>query len=135
MREIKFRLRADKDKVVGYEKWSHGIRNFDADMWIDTPKWLYSVDDKYWTPSLILHRYKDAFTGITDKNGKEIYEGDIGINIWDELCEVKFGNYLFGNYHDGFYCIGKFGFHPLPFHESFEIIGNIHENPDLLEEK
>ena len=83
-------------------------------------------------------RYKDVipetigqYTGLTDKNGKKIFEGDI----------VKGENWLHRDhnihrvvYHEGgFYYIDKDG---EPWHhdhiEDIEIIGNIHDNPELL---
>lgn len=75
------------------------------------------------------------FTGLLDKSGKEIYEGDIvnvlkhyeGDSLYqDEICETKFSD-------GGFYFTkpGKLGSYFEPYKEC-EIIGNIYENPELL---
>ena len=73
------------------------------------------------------------FTGLLDKNGKEVYEGDI-VNCIDTnpaIFEVKF-------IEGGFCCTSN---NILPFDiNSFypstgcriEVIGNIHENPELM---
>jgi hypothetical protein len=71
------------------------------------------------------------YTGLKDKNGKEIYEGDVG----------KCGYFGIGfvRYHKGYW---EFGFKEgdevlfccLPEISDFEVIGNIYQNPELLEE-
>ncbi len=89
-------------------------------------------------------KYEDGilmqFTGLKDKNGKEIYEGDIlkGLdpnNEAIELFEVEWDNkysgyffeYAFSDYgRSTIGCGIEFGF-------EFEIIGNIYENPELME--
>lgn len=78
------------------------------------------------------------YTGIHDKNGKEIYEGD----ILKDVGEIKFGvwyayleNGLGGSYHiTGFYIPGDSGEPDRPIEDDQfnEVIGNIYENPELL---
>ena len=95
--------------------------------------------------------YKDAevdsdtvgqFTGLTDKNGRKIFEGDI---IHLEYSQVFFGGVYFGeytaevSYKEG--CFITDGINngdeietPLSGfdNDEVEIIGNIHDNPELL---
>ncbi|KXS58568.1 hypothetical protein AWJ03_12160 [Listeria monocytogenes] len=78
----------------------------------------YSFDD------VVLMQY----TGLKDKNGNKIFEGDIG---WDEHNEcygvVKFEEgkflYVWENIAEDLWEVA----------DSIEICGNIHENPELLE--
>jgi len=76
----------------------------------------------------------EQFTGLLDKNGKEIYEGDIieykssnfrGIVKYHTSPETRF-------YLDG-YDFGK-KWHELHATSDLEIIGNKFENPELIEE-
>ncbi len=70
------------------------------------------------------------YTGLQDKNGKRIFEGDI----------VADGNEIFVCFWDGcnveFGVKNKdlsFGIAYLPIAE-YEVIGNIHDNPELMDE-
>ena len=81
------------------------------------------------------------FTGLTDKNGKRIFEGDIVAQNWydyDEPRDDSFGKVVFCEYDCSFSVmdVNKDGFMPLgrcgSYHWEVEVIGNIHDNPELL---
>ena len=112
-REIKFR--AWDKQVKKFCNWEHAVT-------IDLDGEIYRNRTEDKAPFLILMQY----TGLKDKNGKEIYEGDI-VKLVKNLREqgeesmftVKFQNAMF----QPFFAIkGK----------DVTIRGNIYENPDLL---
>ena len=74
------------------------------------------------------------YTGLKDRNGKEIYEGDILGTDNQEPLHVEFSDK-----HAGFVFVDEFDKYGTTkysakdiFYESFEVIGNIYENPELL---
>lgn len=72
----------------------------------------------------------EQFTGNHDKNGKEIYEGDIvKLEVLSEPVRHKGTYWIKSNFkvhYDGQ------SFYPGRLSQS-EVIGNVHENPELLE--
>ncbi|WP_271006695.1 YopX family protein [Listeria seeligeri] len=75
------------------------------------------------------------FTGLTDENGKKIFEGDIvEIDVHDHLD----GNVIKGKviFLEGAWLVtdsGSFAISLWSEINEIEVIGNIHENPELLE--
>ena len=87
------------------------------------------------------------FTGLTDKNGKRIFEGDMIKPFDDEIdkmvVEFRQGQFLLCSYGERGYMAeygweesgnyGCFEAEPLSsYGDDIEVIGNIHDNPELL---
>ena len=133
MREILFR---GKHKATG--KWCEGNLNIDKQGVAiitpdDTPLGCYGQVD----PDTV-----GQYTGLTDKNGKKIFEGDIvdmGDNWWDAFGPAGHDSQKTIVHWSEEHC----GFDPFANYdcdcgvyiqaERCTVIGNIHDNPELLE--
>ena len=136
MREIKFRAWL-KDKremcevlMINFQKSYIGVKTKDYNIIQVGISWKYT-QKVAWFDDVELMQY----TGLKDKNGKEIYEGDV-------LSKESYWGWFVG-FEDGAFC-------KVPLNEvqrlnwehyrliqdkisDWEIIGNIYENPELLE--
>ncbi len=121
MREIKFRA-----KDIASNKWLFGdIRHHKDDVCI--------FDQGGTKGEQVKRETVGQFTGLRDINGKDIYEGDIlDVSYADEesYLEVRFVRGVFaflwnGDLDDEFPCNA-------PTHEWAKVIGNIYDNPELL---
>lgn len=132
VRKIKFR---GKDIDTG--EWRYGYLSFfytagrDKNGFILTDKaQIYSQEDGRCYD--VLAETVGQFTGLFDKNGKEIYEDDMimqrGYNGM-YTCVVKFdsGAFIIG-YHSGSSTLVK----PMLIQKNGIVIGNIFDNPNLL---
>ena len=135
MRAIKFRAWDDGEKrwLHGYEPGGMGC-NICGEV-IALGGWLSEVP---------LERYNDVvieqYIGLTDKNGREIYEGDIlefrdfdGVEPSIDLVVIEWG---FGGWmgrYDGSEDTEMIDDLCIDGHVDGTVIDNIHDNPELME--
>lgn len=127
MRTIKFR-----GESILTDEWLYGDLVHSA----DNKRFGILVNDKdSYDECEVAPETVGQFTGLYDKDGKEIYEGDIlrfG-NSPSGVCEVKW-NESIAAFCICFYFEGEIGSRPLGGGVEFAIIGNIHDNPELLKQ-
>lgn len=154
MREILFRAKAinrdpNREYRTNYKNgdWIYGLieRIYDERF----PNIPSTMIDQYGVSNIdVDYKTISEYTGLTDKNGKKIFEGDI-VKCYDKNVDESFcAIIMFGN-PNGFY---NYGWQLKPIGETdfnvdilcwvdmedagayIEIIGNIFENPELWEE-
>ena len=136
MREILFRGKGDK-------KYNDGMWYFGVPIRCDDGDWQICTNN---SKRVVIPETIGQYTGVTDKNGERIFEGDIV--KYKEAC--KFGdNDEMEESEEQYLCTNivefKNGrFFPLPQRcdcedyffsygsYDFEVVGNVHDNPELL---
>ncbi|MFW9872178.1 MAG: YopX family protein [Candidatus Thorarchaeota archaeon] len=164
MREIKFRGKTiDRFNKNHVSKWVYGCLIETKPNKVDGEWSAYIMERPTFIPSKTIPVEKfievdfktvGQFVGLTDKHGKEIYEGDIIKNNWHNIngksigCVwvVKFGEHQTS---EDFYACSAYGWygeakngethtlHDLPSDGEYdvEIIGTVHEHPELIKYK
>lgn len=129
-RVIKFRaLRDDmSDCTFKYGQLTYGVDTLNGELYPKIHE-SYHYKEAY----SCLPNTEGQFTGLHDKNGVEIYEGDIladdyyglATNIYIPEWENNLSRFVFIDPFDGDVL-------DLDFILDFIVIGNIHQNPELL---
>lgn len=126
MREYKFRGKTKNPKV---NKWVYGYLADD-----------YHISEKNELGYTYIRKETiGEYTGLKDQNGKEIYEGDVVAMQFQRACKRKKAVIKYIDKYAGFVLTEtlkekentSLGDYQM---ENVEVIGNIYDNPELLEE-
>jgi uncharacterized phage protein (TIGR01671 family) len=137
-RQFKFRAWDDKENkwLLGYDYPNLGGVNLLGECILygewekETNEFIFEKNNKSLSDLKIMQ-----FTGLHDVNGKEIYEGDIikgkTFSSNENTFIVSFNN-GYGCYQIQTFGNKKFSIPIKSFYKDLEVIGNIHDNPELL---
>ncbi len=124
MRLIKFRIWDEIERKMHYSAFNVSFSGSNSGEVVDAG---WRDPSKNFGIRCILMQY----IGIKDKNGREIYEGD----VVKSSAAFTLQKVEWGDFHSGFiFCGGSFIKTSCPNCYTNEIIGNVYENPELIKE-
>ncbi|MCG0674835.1 hypothetical protein IMAU20009_02726 [Lactiplantibacillus plantarum] len=123
--------------MIKFRAWDNRYKEYIKNVMIDMCGKVYFDDGVATQDDLDIH--VDMSTGLTDVNGKEIYEGDIvhGYDQEPDRDDGYIGSSVTDvvNFKYGAFWIGDSWYKVMVMTPPIvEVIGNVHENPELLED-
>lgn len=135
MRTIKFR-----GKTIRSKEWVYSSTISQGTIKRKANEWFMEISENVWKG--LQEGTLGQFTGLHDKNGKEIYEGDLievdgrlfGVVEWHKDGYFFINDTIVGVRNDGgeYSPIGEMVRYFSNHGHDFSVIGNIHDNPELV---
>lgn len=131
-------------RPIKFRAWNKGVAPF-VENW-EKPCMIYDVQNLYDGSIDGLGAYGsfgsilgdtdrfvvEQFTGVLDKDGREIYEGDIvACKVEENRPKEKEIPRFLGvvEFHEGTYGVGNY---VMTFCSNKKVVGNVHQNPGLI---
>ena len=134
MKELKFRIWIkdekryyDESDEESYMIVPNGNVTYTSEAYEEDGAWFNDTTSA--TNDVIVEQY----TGLKDENGKEIYEGDI-VTLNGEWEEIEGTDCSVITFENGCFMVGDTN-EAGSYLSDWRVIGNVHQNADLLEKK
>lgn len=131
MRTIKFRA-----KTINEGEWIYGMTISHGTITRKRDKLFMEVGPDKWKgidPDTV-----GQFTGLLDKDGREIYEGDI-VRYYDDIEDELVSSHVIYHKESCSFCAAPTklcgDYTGICAYWQFEVIGSIHDNPSLISDK
>ena len=128
MRQIKFRA-----KTVNEGEWVYGMTISRGTIDRKRNRLFFEVAENKWKG--VIPDTLGQFTGLTDCNGKEIFEGDI-VRYYDDIEDEQVTSHVIYHKESCSFCVAPTelcgDYIGLTVYWQFEVIGNIYDNPELI---
>ena len=130
-REILFRGKTEDNK------WIEG--DLLHQEWIQDDEFIenairYKIGYLYSFPIKVIPETVGQFTGLTDKNGKKIFDDDIVKHRFKRVWKTEFhtSKVVWNNEYSCYYLFDGVSNYKMRDDMEYEVLGNIHNNPELL---